>query len=236
MIDPDTSSDGPLLLELTTPRLIVSCQAYPGDPMNDPDIMVKVALSAQSGGARAVRAQGLAEIQAMNEALNIPIVGIWKDGDADVFITPTVSHALAVLDAGATIVAVDGTRRRRPDGLSLRQTISALREQRGENVEVMADCGSLEDALEAEEAGATYLATTLSGYSGDRPITPGPDLELIRSLRAHTSLPVVAEGRIRTPSDLIATFEAGADAACVGSAITHPRRTTEWFLAEASRM
>lgn len=235
MTDLGVSHGGPTLLTLPSPRLIVSCQAYPGDPMNDPETMTKVALSVQAGGARAVRAQGLAEIRAMKEALRIPIIGIWKDGDSDVFITPTLRHALAVVDAGASVVALDGTRRPRPDGLTLIQTISALRAQRGAQVEVMTDCGCVDDALEAEAAGATYLGTTLAGYSGDRPITPGPDLEFIQSLRTHTSLPIVAEGRIRTPLDLIAAFEAGADAVCVGSAITHPQRTTQWFLDQASR-
>ncbi len=100
-----------------------------------------------------------------------------EDGESDVFITPTLAHARAVADAGADIVAIDGTRRPRPDGLTLAETIAQLRETH--DVLVMADCGSLDDAIAAEEAGADYLGTTLSGYTGERPKTAGPDLELI---------------------------------------------------------
>lgn len=207
--------------------LIVSCQAYPGEPMRDPRTMVQIAHAAVAGGAAGIRLQGFDNIRAAAD-LEVPIVGLWKDGDADVFITPTLAHALAVAEAGADIVALDGTRRSRPDGRTLAETIAGLRERH--DVLVMADCGSLDDAIAAEEAGADILGTTLSGYSGERPRTPGPDLELIAQIAARCARPICAEGRIHSPTDAAAARSAGAFTVCVGTAITHPTTITSWFV------
>ena len=207
--------------------LIVSCQAYPGEPMRDPRTMAQIAKAAVAGGAVAIRLQGIADIQEAAD-LAVPVVGLWKSGDRDVFITPTLEHARAVADAGADIVAIDGTRRARPDGLTLAETIAGLRETH--DVLVMADCGSLDDAIAAEAAGADYLGTTLSGYTGERPKTTGPDVELIALIAAHCEKPIVAEGRIHSPADAAAARRAGAFAVCVGTAITHPSTITSWYV------
>lgn len=217
----------PDLVDRLAGGLIVSCQAYPGEPMRDPDTMRRVAESAVRGGAAGIRLQGVDDIRAA-AGVGVPIVGLWKDGDGDVFITPTLVHARAVADAGAQIVALDGTRRPRPDGLTLAETIAGLRETH--NVLVMADCGSLDDALAAADAGADILGTTLSGYTGERARTAGPDLELVAAMAAASDLPVVAEGRIHTPADAQAALRAGALAVCVGTAITHPATITSWFV------
>lgn len=140
----------PAQLESLRGKLIVSAQAYPGEPMRLPQTMAQVAASAVVGGAAAVRVQGLADIQFTRSAVEVPVIGLFKDGHEGVFITPTVHHALAVAQAGAHIVALDGTRRERPDGLSLEQTVRAVHERSG--ALVMADCGSLSDALAAAEA------------------------------------------------------------------------------------
>jgi N-acylglucosamine-6-phosphate 2-epimerase len=206
--------------------LIVSCQAYPGEAMRDPRTMAQIARAAVSGGAAGIRLQGLDDIREAGD-LAVPVVGLWKDGHDGVFITPTLEHALAVAEAGADIVALDGTRRPRPDGRSLADTIAGLRE--AHDVLVMADCGSLDDAIAAEAAGADLLGTTLSGYTAERTKTPGPDLELIALIAESCRKPVVAEGRIHSPADAAAARRAGAFAVCVGTAITHPSTITSWF-------
>ncbi|WP_120339254.1 N-acetylmannosamine-6-phosphate 2-epimerase [Cryobacterium soli] len=216
------------ILGLLTGGLIVSCQAYPGEPMRDPSTMAQIARAAVLGGAVSVRLQGIADIRAAAD-LTVPIVGLVKDGGSGVFITPTLEHARAVADAGASIVAIDGTRRPRPDGLTLAQTVAGLRETHPD-VLVMADCGSLDDAIAAGQAGADVLGTTLSGYTGEREKTSGPDLDLIQSIATHCAQPVVAEGRIHSPADAAAARRAGAHAVCVGTAITHPSTITSWFV------
>ncbi|MGP7815145.1 N-acetylmannosamine-6-phosphate 2-epimerase [Glutamicibacter soli] len=218
----------PAQLESLRGKLIVSAQAYPGEPMRLPQTMAQVAASAVVGGAAAVRVQGLADIQFTRSAVEVPVIGLFKDGHEGVFITPTVHHALAVAQAGAHIVALDGTRRERPDGLSLEQTVRAVHERSG--ALVMADCGSLSDALAAAEAGADLIGTTLAGYTGERAKTKGPDLELIGQIAAAgLDRPLVAEGRIHTPAQARAAVDAGAFAVVVGTAITHPATIASWF-------
>lgn len=209
--------------------LIVSVQAYPGEPMRDPRTMAQIAASAVHGGAAAVRVQGLADIQFARSAVEVPVIGLFKDGHEGVFITPTVHHAIAVAHAGAHIVALDGTRRPRPDGATLQETIAAVHSATG--ARVMADCGSLEDALHAARAGADLLGTTLAGYTGERPKTEGPDLELIEQISgAGLGLPLIAEGRVHTPEQAGQVLSAGAHAVVVGTAITHPSTITSWFV------
>ena len=87
-----------------------------------------------------------------------------------------------------------------------------------------------DDAVAAVEAGADLIGTTLSGYTGERPKTEGPDLALL-SLIASADLgkPLIAEGRIHTPAHARQALDAGAFAVVVGTAITHPASITGWF-------
>jgi N-acylglucosamine-6-phosphate 2-epimerase len=211
--------------------LVVSCQAYPGEPMRHPETMAQVAESAVRGGASAIRAQGLADISHIAGRVDVPVIGLWKHGRGPVHITPTLRHARAVLDAGADIVAIDATARPRPDGLTVAQTVAGLRHSHPGAI-IMGDCGSVDDGLTAADAGVDVVATTLSGYTGDRPRTDGPDLELLAELVA--ALPhhaIVAEGRIHTPAQASAALAAGAHCVVVGTAITHPQSITGWFAA-----
>lgn len=221
------------MIESLQGGLVVSCQAYPGEPLRNPYITRQTALAVVAGGAVAVRAQGIADIRGVVDAVGVPVIGIWKDGSSGVVITPTLRHALAVVEAGAHIVALDGTRRPRPDSRTLAETVAALRASA--DVLVMADCGSLDDARAAEDAGVDIIGTTLSGYTGDREATIGPDLDLVRLIVGTCRLPVVAEGRIRNPEDVTAAFDAGAFSVCVGTAITHPTSITRTFVERARR-
>jgi len=76
------------------------------------------------------------------------------------------------------------------------------------------------------------VGTTLSGYAGG-PASPEPDFDLV-SRCAALGVPVLAEGRYRTPDQARLAIEAGAHAVVVGSAITRPEHITAWF-AEATK-
>ncbi len=219
------------MIESLRNQLIVSVQAYPGEPMRDPGTMARIALAAEQGGAAAIRCQGLADIAAIKGLVNVPVIGLWKDGSEGVYITPTLRHARACSYAGADIVAIDATRRPRPDGRTYAETVAALHD---EGIVVMADCGSIDDARMAAEAGSDILSTTLSGYTGERPKTDGPDLELLSDMVAEFDQPVLCEGRIHTPAQAAAAMAAGAWAVVVGTAITHPTTITRWFSVEVS--
>lgn len=208
-------------------RLVVSVQAYPGEPMRNPETMAQIARAAEIGGAAAIRCQGLSDISAIKSRVEVPVIGLWKEGHEGVFITPTLRHARACIMAGADIVALDATSRPRPDGLSYTETVRILKD---EGALVMADCGSFADAEMAAEAGTDILSTTLSGYTPDRPKTDGPDYELLAQMvAAFPDHPVICEGRIHTLDHVRQVMNIGAWAAVVGTAITHPTSITSWF-------
>ncbi|EEZ91742.1 putative N-acetylmannosamine-6-phosphate epimerase [Mobiluncus mulieris 28-1] len=214
-------------------KLVVSCQAYPGEPMRRADITAAVAQSVVAGGASAVRVQGLADIIAVRQAVEVPIIGLIKAGHDGVYITPSVAHAKACIEAGADIVAVDATLRERGAGETFADAVAAIHDCFPQSA-VMADCASLEDAKAAEDAGADLIGTTLAGYTPDsyaysRPATEGPDLRFIEALCLTVKAPVVVEGRIHSPEDLQRVFEFPIHFACVGTAITHPQRITGWY-------
>ncbi|MDO5065770.1 MAG: N-acetylmannosamine-6-phosphate 2-epimerase [Propionibacteriaceae bacterium] len=209
-------------------RLVVSCQAYPGEAMRHPETMAQVAQACVVGGAAAIRVQGIEDIRATVAAVEVPVIGLWKDGAEGVYITPTLHHALACAEAGARVVAIDATSRPRPDGSTFAEIVAGVKAEYPE-VLVMADCGCLEDCLRAEADGADIIGTTLAGYSGDRPKTEGPDLELARAAVAACAKPVVVEGRVHTLDQAREVMATGAWSVCVGTAITHPSTITSWF-------
>ncbi|QFG22788.1 putative N-acetylmannosamine-6-phosphate 2-epimerase [Actinomadura sp. WMMB 499] len=213
-------------------RLIVSCQAGHGHPLRDTAALVRSARAAEAGGAAAVRCGGVggtADVAAIAGAVAVPVVGLTKDGTDGVFITPTVAAARAVVAAGAAVVAADATFRPRPDGRPVADSIAAVH---GAGALFMADVATLEEGVAAAEAGADAVATTLSGYTGPGPVPDGPDIGLVRALRA--ALPgatIVAEGRYHSPDAAAAAIAAGATAVVVGTAITDPRWITSRFAA-----
>ncbi|MDX6327203.1 MAG: N-acylglucosamine-6-phosphate 2-epimerase, partial [Nocardioidaceae bacterium] len=82
----------------------------------------------------------------------------------------------------------------------------------------------------ARDAGVDVIGTTLAGYTGERALTDGPDLELVSEIAAR--LPdalLVAEGRVHTPEQARQVRDAGAFAVVVGTAITHPTTIASWF-------
>ena len=99
---------------------------------------------------------------------------------------------------------------------------------------MLADISTYEEALAAQEAGAEFISTTMSGYTPYSPQQPGPDLDLVRRLAAVLSVPLIAEGRIATPEEARAALDAGAFAVVVGGAITRPQQITARF-AQAMR-
>ncbi len=216
------------LIESLQGKLIVSCQAYMGEPLRHPETMAQMARAAELGGAAAIRCQGLSDIAAIKGRVEVPVIGLWKEGHEGVYITPTLRHARACIAAGADVVALDATDRPRPDGRTFEETVEALR---GETL-VMADCSCMADVERALAAGVDIVSTTLAGYTDARSKTAGPDLEFLREAVAaaeSSGTPVFCEGRIHTLDDAKTAIEAGAFAIVVGTAITHPTSITSWF-------
>ncbi|MEU2898649.1 putative N-acetylmannosamine-6-phosphate 2-epimerase [Streptomyces sp. NPDC088106] len=213
-------------------RLIVSCQAPPGDPMRHTDTLVRMALAAQAGGAAAVRVNDPEVVAATVAAVALPVIGLWKDGDSGVFITPTVRHALALVDAGAAVVAADATARPRPDGSTFAELVAAVHEA---GALVMADVSAFDEGREAAEQGADLVATTLAGHVPGSPAQSAPDLALVADLAAALPVPVIAEGRVSTPEQAARALDAGALSVVVGTAITAPTALTKAFVTGLAR-
>ena len=207
--------------------LVVSVQAPADSPLAAPSHLVALARSASLGGAAGIRA---VEVAVVKEAVALPVIGLRKRRvqGSEVYITPTLEDARAVAAAGADIVAVDATLRPRPDGVELAALVSDL------GVPVLADVDCFEAGVAAREAGAAAVATTLAGYTTDD--SPSrPDIHLVELLAAQLDCPVFAEGRIATPEQARAAFDAGAFAVVVGTAITDPVALTRGFAAVARR-
>ncbi len=215
-----------------SPGLIVSCQAEPGSPFDGVEFIRAFAQAAVLGGAGAVRLCGVANVRSVRPWVTVPIIGLTKHQypDGRVLITESVGDALNLVNAGADVIAVDATTRVRPQGITGTELVRQLKQEL--EVPVMADVDTLEAGVQAAGAGADYIATTLSGYTPATEIlsNDAPDLELIRQLAQAVTVPIIAEGRIRTPAQARHALDAGAYGVVVGSAITRPGDITRWFV------
>lgn len=206
--------------------LIVSCQAPEGSPLRRSSIIAALALAAEAQGAVGVRVDGVRDIRAVAQSVGVPIIGIEKRhfDDSAVYITPTLDSVRRICRAGANIVALDTTARHRPGGQSLAEII--IRGRSEFRVPIMADVATLSEGLQAAELGVDLIATTMHGYTEDTRGSESPAFGLLKSLVRRTSLPVILEGRVRTPDHLRRAFDLGAYAVVVGAAITG----VEWLV------
>jgi N-acylglucosamine-6-phosphate 2-epimerase len=211
--------------------LIVSCQARDDNPLHGPIFMVAMAQAAVKAGAGGIRCEGVADIAAIRAAVTVPIIGLIKRNDPgfDVYITPDFAAARAVAEAGADIIAIDGTRRPR-HGDALPVLIRRIHDELGKPV--MVDIATLAEAVAAEAEGCDYVGSTMAGYTAETVHRPdGPDLDLLADLVKHCHRPVIAEGRYDTPALAARALALGAHAVVVGTAITNPREIARRFVA-----
>lgn len=200
-------------------NLIVSVQAWPNSPLDDPYVIAAMAAAAQANGAAAVRVQGVAHLLAVRVRVQIPIIGLIKivyPGYAP-YITPTALEVAEIIAAGAEIVAFDATERARPGGASVAVLVGTIH---ASGRVAMADCATVNDAKRAIEAGADIVATTLAGYTDETKGRSLPAFDLVREMRACANF-VICEGGVASPAQVTEALDAGADAVVVGTAITN---------------
>src|SRR5271155_3870018 len=209
--------------------LIVSCQAPPGDPLDNVDTLRRLAISAVRGGAGGLRANGVENIEVFRQETNVPIIGIQKRKIGDeVSITPDFVAANSISEAGADIIALDCTTNR----LAAAEPWSELirRIQREIRKPVLADIASFEDALAAQEMGADAVATTLYGFTPETAQFRSVNWELVERLVGRLRVPLIVEGHITQPEEVKRALDLGAFAVVVGSAITRPEAITARFV------
>ena len=208
--------------------LIVSCQAAPGSPLANRGLMSYMAEAAEAGGAAAIRTEGLRDIAEIKKAVSIPIIGLikLKSEITPLVITPLLEHVYQLMEAGADLIAVDATLRKRVDGTFGNDFVA---QAKAVGAQILADIDDLNSAIAAEKSGAIAVLTTLSGYTNG-PVPEFPDIDLVKSCSNHCAVPVIAEGRYNSPELVSQAFDAGAWSVCVGSAITDPWLSTKRFV------
>lgn len=208
--------------------LIVSCQPEGNEAFYTPEFTCGMAQAAALSGAAGLRLDSPRTLKLVATQLSLPKIGIWKQKHAgsEVYITPTLEAAEQVLAAGAEIIAIDATPRKRP-AESLTEIVTALKGR----VCLMADISTQAEAETAAELGFDCVGTTLAGYTAYSRQQDAPDFELLQSLVQSLALPVIMEGRIWTPEQAAQALKLGAHAVVVGSAITRPQAIARRYLA-----
>lgn len=214
--------------------LIVSCQALENEPLYSSYIMSRMAYAAMLGGAVGIRANTIADITAIKEVVELPIIGIIKQEykECEVYITPTMKEVDALVECGVSIIATDATdsnKRSRPDGKSLDEFFGEVREKYPQQL-FMADCSTYEEGIHAAEIGFDLIGTTMNGYTEYTVGTHLPNVELMGRLARDCGKPVVGEGGIWLPDQLKAALDAGIWTVVIGSAITRPMEITKRFV------
>ncbi|ELE9011650.1 N-acetylmannosamine-6-phosphate 2-epimerase [Enterobacter cloacae] len=222
------------VLDTLKGKLVVSCQALENEPLHSPFIMSRMALAAQQGGAAAIRANSVVDIEAIKEQVTLPVIGIIKreyPGSA-VFITATMKEVDELMTVSPEIIALDATNRARPGGESLATLVSRIR-TRYPSVLLMADIATVDEAVTAQALGFDCVGTTLYGYTAQTTghALPDDDCQFLKTVLAAVTVPVVAEGNVDTPERAARCLALGAHMVVVGGAITRPQQITERFMA-----
>jgi len=219
------------LLDRLERKLIVSCQARKGQPFDSPYLLSLFAKAAEIGGAGGIRANEPDNVIAIKNAVDLPVIGIFKRyiPGREVFITPEFDDAAAIARAGADIIAMDCTLREDRE-FEVRKIVSKMRNSYP--VALMADVSTFEEALLAQDLGFDFIAPTLTGFTCYTSQSSKFDIDLLEKMCKSLTVPVIAEGHIRTPEQAREAIRVGSFAVVVGKAITMPSEITKWFVQE----
>lgn len=207
-------------------KLIVSCQALPEEPLHSSFIMGRMARAAKMAGAGGIRANTKEDIAEIKKEVELPVIGIVKRDyeDSKVYITPTMKEVDELMEVGVDIIAIDATISKRPGGKSLAEFFREIKAKYKDQA-FMADCSTVEEAIEADCLGFDFIGSTMVGYTeqskGDR--IEAEDFRILRKMIESVKHPVIAEGNINTPAKAKRVMELGAYAVVVGSIITRPQ-------------
>lgn len=213
-------------------QLIVSCQALPDEPLHSSYIMGRMAVAAEEGGARGIRANSVEDIKEIKKQVDLPIIAIIKRvyDDADAFITPTIKEVDELMEVNPEVIAVDATNSSRPNGETLDDFFAAIKEKYP-NQKFMADCSTKEEMIHADKLGFDYIGTTLVGYTkqSEGLKIESNDFEIIREILSEVEHDVIAEGNINSPEKARRVLDLGCYSVVVGSSITRPQLITKTY-------
>lgn len=214
-------------------KLVVSCQALENEPLHSSYIMGRMAIAAQEGGAAGIRANSKVDIQEIKTNVALPVIGIVKRNypGSDVYITATMKEIEELVEAQTDMIAMDATKQERPGGVTLQALVEQTRE-RYPHVALMADVSTVEEAKQAEAFGFDCVSTTLVGYTSytEGNLTAAKDFAILKEIVNVLTIPVIAEGKMDTPTLARSALDAGAFSVVVGGAITRPQQITKTFV------
>ena len=213
-------------LEAIHGQMIISCQAVEGEPLyvEEKSIMYLMARAAKQAGTPAIRTSSIRDVVAIKEETELPVIGLVKIQypGYEGYITPTMKEVDDLTAAGADVVALDCTLRKRGDGTTVNEFIVQIKEKYPDII-LMADISNYEEGINAWKCGVDIVGTTMSGYTAYTVSgTDEPDYELMERLARDTDIPVIGEGRIHYPEQAVRALQTGVWAIVVGGAITRP--------------
>lgn len=204
----------------------------PDEPLYKEECMFAMMQTVVSGGAAAVRVAGTRDVKNAKK-LGVPVIGLTKPDKLPenltnvVYITPSLNDVNSIIDAGADIIAFDGTLRTRSDNSTVDEIIKRIKSAKRYS---MADISTFDEAMYCAKSGVDIISTTLSGYTRQSlPKNNEPDFKLLEMIVKNCAIPVFLEGRIQTPLQVDKAFELGAYSVVIGSAVTRPKLITQKF-------
>lgn len=224
------------ILDKIKNKLIISVQSAKNEPLNN-EIAMNALIDTVIllGKIDVLRLAGVRDIKNTKEKYkdNVVVIGITKPDIIPVnykeivYITPALTDAKSLIEAGADIIALDSTKRKRPNNESLKTIIDFIHSK---NKLVMADISTFDEAEYAFNLGADIISTTLSGYTKETENnSETPDFKLVEKCKKELNCPVILEGKIKDESDVKKAFESGAYAVVIGSMVTRPHKIIENF-------
>ena len=221
------------ILDAIHGKMIVSCQAIPGEPlyMEDDSVMYLMARAAKRAGTPAIRTSSIRDVVAIKKETELPVIGLVKINypGYDSYITPTMKEVDDLVAAGSDVVALDCTLRKRGDGTTINEFIEQIKEKYPDII-LMADISNYEEGINAWRCGVDIVGTTMSGYTDYTSKKDEPDYELMRRLAADIDIPVIGEGKIHYPEQAVKALQTGVWSIVVGGAITRPMEIAQRFM------
>lgn len=220
--------------------VIVSCQAYEGEPMytEDHSTMWRMAVAAQMGGAVGIRANYL-DLDSIHEHCNLPLLAINKVHYADCVAEYTstmkdVDEVCSLPYVKCIAMEVNDITRHTGE-LPLPEFIKEVK-RKYPHIAIYADCSTYDEAVRAAEWGCDAVSSTDYGYYEGHRHRSLPAIQMVEDLvkaMEPYDIPVVAEGGINSEQHVKQLIESGAYNVVVGGAITRPQeqaaRFCKWF-------
>lgn len=213
-----------LLAMLKDYPVIASVQASDRSAIDYPETLLQLAQASIDQGVEVIRLQGAENIRFIKAKLTVPVIGLIKKThpNSEIYITPTRHEVKRLLALECDIIALDASPEPRPDGSSFYDLVGLIQSQ---GRMAMADCDSEEAVDNAVACHANIVSTTLAGYTKARPMTAGPDFDLIR-YAVSTGAFVIAEGRFTQRWQVEAALAIGAKGVVIGGALNDPVKQT----------